>query len=281
MRVAVDRDAAPVVDDLEAPVGRGSSRRCAWPGSPSPRRCCCRRSPTRAGEGRARRSSRCTCRAASRTAWQALEDLDVGGGVAGGLGARLGRSWTVMRCGTTSWSAGMPWFGIVGQCGARAAGDDRVEAVELLVGVEVDHEPAASTGAHDADLASRASLAAAPRGPARSGLRGRRSRRWPGLLALSAHELLGLADGELRVRERPARTARWSSGSVIAASARPWPSLMRPSVMACRVSGARSRRRSELLTATRLLPDLAGDGLVGQSRIGRSARDRRAPSRSG
>ena len=49
-------------------------------------------------------------------------------------------------------------------------------------------------------------------------------------------------------------TARWSSGIVIAASARPWPSLIRPSVIACRVSGARSSSRSELLTATRLLP---------------------------
>ena len=73
------------------------------------------------------------------------------------------------------------------------------------------------------------------------------------LLALAAHELLGLAHRQLSLSTTP-RTARWSSGMVIAARARPWPSLMRPSMIAWRVSGARSSRRRALLTATRLLP---------------------------
>src|SRR5688500_7601782 len=78
----------------------------------------------------------------------------------------------------------------------RAASDDRVQAVELLVGVEVDDEAASATGAHDADLggehAAQLGFQVLQIVAEWLPLRGHRY-----LAALSTHELLGLADRQL------------------------------------------------------------------------------------
>ena len=74
----VDRDATAVVDDPDAAVGQQRDVDASWRSRPAPRRPSCRRPRRPGGAGRARRSSRCTCRALADRL-EALEHLDLAG----------------------------------------------------------------------------------------------------------------------------------------------------------------------------------------------------------
>ena len=150
--VPVDRDAAPVVDHLERAV--------RVDGHVDPGRLVGHRLVDAvvddlpdelmqaAAIGRADVHAR-----AHAHGLEALENLDVLGGVARRrFAACPRRSLDGHADGSSSWSGVDRDRGIGGRFAARAAGDDRVEPVELLVGVEVDDEPAAAPRAHDADL---------------------------------------------------------------------------------------------------------------------------------
>ena len=154
-----------------------------------------------------------------RTAREALEDLDVGG--------RVVRSTLVRRGARASGWAVMRHL-------RHAARDDRVEAIQLLVAVEVDHQAAATARAHDAD----------PGGEEPAQLRlevgqvARRSRPRGAQGADRACAARAPPSGAPRdaARSRSAARRAGARGRSARPSARPWPSLIRPSAIASRVS---------------------------------------------
>ena len=152
-----------------------------------------------------------------------------------------------------------------------------VDAVELLVRVELDDDSTAAGANARFRPWWPGARAAAPRDPARSGESGRARCTVPATRFRRTSSSVCRTE---RCRSRTTRrTARCSSATVSAARARPWPSLIRP------FDDRRPGLRSKVEEAQRVrdrdtaLADPLGDLFVGESESGRSARDRPGPPR--